>query len=63
MDRQCFGCSRSIRPADGPALLWDVEPAPRAREPFHLACWLTWRDECAAQPEPAADHLRERVAA
>jgi hypothetical protein len=58
MARQCFACSGSIRPADGPALLWDVQPpqpSRPAREAFHLACWLAWRAE--------RDAVRKRAAA
>ncbi len=53
MARQCFACSGAIRPAEGPSLLWDVE-SPQSREAFHLACWLAWRAEAAAERQPAA---------
>lgn len=63
MDRQCFACSRTIRPADGPALLWGVQASAQGREAFHLDCWLAWRSRQTAEQEPATTSLPERVAA
>jgi len=57
---QCFVCSRTLRPADEPSLLWPVRQDAAERKSFHLSCWLAFRAQhrdAQAAFEATPEHL------